>query len=215
MPSRYRTGNNPFGGATIGSAKGISGASGLDSAKALDGATSKLTNEITRRTPKADMSTNVTHVPNGVIISPINRRGRVAAIVSPWAVSIKKEDSSTLAFVGEGKLYDGQLSITESEVVMDPAGIAVTEDDVVCIEYTYADDTMKIVVVPGEDFNPIIEEGDPSEEEMTKSLFPLAQIVNKEGSNPPVLIVNQIVKTNLTTTLICYDGNAVKYFLAI
>jgi len=39
--------------------------------------------------------------------------------------------------------------------------------------------------------------------------------VTKEGSNPPVLIVNQIVKTNLTTTLICYDGKPVKYFLAI
>jgi len=207
MPSRYRTGNNPFGGATIGSGKGASGD--------VNSITPKLTNEITRRTPKADMSTNVTHVPNGVIISPINRRGRVAAIVSPWAVSIKKEDSSTLAFVGEGKLYDGQLSITESVVVIDPAGVAVTEDDVVCIEYTYADNTMKIAVVPGENFNPIIEEGEEGEEEMTKSLFPLAQIVTKEGSNPPVLIVNQIVKTNLTTTLICYDGKPVKYFLAI
>jgi len=207
MPSRYRTGNNPFGGATIGSGKGASGD--------VNSITPKLTNEITRRTPKADMSTNVTHVPNGVIISPINRRGRVAAIVSPWAVSIKKEDSSTLAFVGEGKLYDGQLSITESVVVIDPAGVAVTEDDVVCIEYTYADNTMKIAVVPGENFNPIIEEGEEGEEEMTKSLFPLAQIVTKEGSNPPVLIVNQIVKNNLTTTLICYDGKPVKYFLAI
>jgi len=204
MPSRYRTGNNPFGGATIGSGKGASGD--------VNSITPKLTNEITRRTPKADMSTNVTHVPNGVIISPINRsRKTVAAIVSPWAVSIKTEDGSTLAFVGEGKLYDGQLSITESVVVIDPEGIAVTDDDVVCIEYTYADDTMKIAVVPGEDFNPIIEE----EEEMTKSLFPLAQIVTKEDSEPPVLIVNQIVKTNLTTTLICYDGKPVKYFLAI
>lgn len=206
MPSRYRTGNNPFGGATIGSGKGASGD--------VNSITPKLTNEITRRTPKADMSTNVTHVPNGVIISPINRR-RVAAIVSPWAVSIKKEDSSTLAFVGEGKLYDGQLSITESEVVIDPKGVAINENDVVCIEYTYADNTMKIAVVPGEDFNPIIEEGEEGEEEMVKSLFPLAQIVTKEDSEPPVLIVNQIVKTNLTTTLICYDGKAVKYFLAI
>ncbi len=208
MPSRYRTGNNPFGGATIGSGKGASGD--------VNSITPKLTNEITRRTPKADMSTNVTHVPNGVIISPINRsRKTVATIVSPWAVSIKTEDGSTLAFVGEGKLYDGQLSITESEVVIDPKGVAINENDVVCIEYTYADDTMKIAVVPGEDFNPIIEEGEEGEEEMVKSLFPLAQIVTKEDSEPAVLIVNQIVKTNLTTTLICYDGKPVKYFLAI
>mgnify|MGYP003637471176 CR=1 FL=1 len=208
MPSRYRTGNNPFGGATIGSGKGASGD--------VNSITPKLTNEITRRTPKADMSTNVTHVPNGVIISPINRsRKTVATIVSPWAVSLKTEDSSTLAFVGDGKLYDGQLSITESVVVIDPEGVAVDEDDVVCIEYTYADDTMKIAVVPGEDFNPIIEEGEEGEEVMTKSLFPLAQIVAKEDSNPVALIVNQIVKTNLTTTLICYDGKPVKYFLAI
>ena len=112
MPSRYRTGNNPFGGATIGSAKGISGASGLDSAKALDGATSKLTNEVTRRTPRADMGTTVTHTPNGTIITPAPKSRRPStAVTYPWAVSIKKEDSSTLAFVGEGKLYDGQLSI--------------------------------------------------------------------------------------------------------
>jgi len=208
MPSRYRTGNNPFGGATIGSGKGASGD--------VNSITPKLTNEITRRTPKADMGTNVTHVPNGVIISPINRsRKTVVAVVTPWAVSIKTDDSGTLAFVGDGKLYDGQLSITESVVVIDPEGVAVVEDDVVCIEYTYADDTMKIAVVPGLDFNPIIEEGEEGEEEMTKSLFPLAQVVVKEDSSPAVLIVNQIVKTNLTTTLICYDGKPVKYFLAI
>ena len=210
MPSRYRTGNNPFGGATIGSAKGISGASGLDSAKALDGATSRLTNEITQRTPKASMGTTVTHTPNGTIITPAPKVRRSSAVVFPWAVSLKKDNGTFKAIVTAGKLYSGLLDFTELTVEIEEDGDSVVAEDIVCIEYTYADDTLKVVVEPGEDFDPITRDGN---DVVLTSLFPLAEIESVPESDN--LKVKQIVKNDLTTTLICYDGKPVKYFLAI
>ena len=130
--------------------------------------------------------------------------------VFPWAVSLKKDNGTFKAIVTAGKLYSGLLGVSELEVVIDANGDSVVAEDIVCIEYTYADDTLKIVVEPGEDFDPITRD---ENDVVLTSLFPLAEIESVPESDN--LKVKQIVKNDLTTTLICYDGAPVKYFLAI
>ena len=162
----------------------------------------------------------VFHAPRGARV--------VDDFVFPWDVSLKKDNGAVKAIVTAGKLYSGLLGVSELEVVIDANGYSISKDKAVCIEYTYADDTLKIVTADappappeppegeepeeGEDFEPIIRGEDG---EVLSSLFPLAVITEKEDSDPAVLVVNQIVKNDLTTTLICYDGEPVKYFLAI
>jgi len=130
--------------------------------------------------------------------------------VFPWAVSLKKDNGTFKAIVTAGKLYSGLLGVSELEVVIDANGDSVVAEDIVCIEYTYADDTLKVVVEPGEDFDPITRD---ENDVVLTSLFPLAEIESVPESDN--LKVKQIVKNDLTTTLICYDGAPVKYFLAI
>ena len=200
MSSKFRTGNNPFGGASIGSAKGITGASGLDSAKGLDSATAKLTNEIAARQTLPATSMQVTHTPNGAITSSIVRRGKTIKAIAdhPWKVT----GGDTIS-VKVGTVASALLGIP-SGVVSDPGDLELDDGDTLYLQYTYDGDTYALIT--GSDIEPVEDDGvDPATPTITN--YPLA---TNEGGQ-----INQHCRNNLAVTTICYDGMAVKYFLAI
>jgi len=153
------------------------------------------------------------------MVQTVAAAGGVGSSPVPWAVTVTNEISGPLAFVRKGRMFDGLLSSTELVVVIDAAGESVADGDLVCIEYTYLDHTMKIAIKTEAGFDPILLEdvvgGAPGEKEVTKSYFPLARVVAVPDSDPAALVAEQFAVTNLAHTLICYDGRPIKYFLAI
>ena len=200
MSSKFRTGNNPFGGATIGSAKGITGAQGLDAAKGLDSATSKLTNEIAARQTIPATNMQVTHTPNVAVTSTIVRRGKTIKAVAdhPWKVT----GGDTIS-VKVGTVASALLGIP-SGVVSDPGDLSLDDGDTLYLQYTY--DGEAYALITGSDIEPVEDDGlDPATPTITN--YPLA---TNEGGQ-----INQHCRNNLAVTTICYDGKPVKYFLAI
>lgn len=200
MSSKFRTGNNPFGGATIGSAKGIQSASGLDAAKGLDSATSRLTNEIAARQTIPSVNMQVINTPNGAVTNTITRRGKTVKAVAdhPWKVTA----GDTIS-VKVGTVASALLGIP-SGVVSDPGDLSLDDGDTLYLQYIYGGDAYALIT--GSNIEPVEDDGeDPATPTITN--YPLA---TNEGGQ-----IIQHCRNNLAITTICYDGMAVKYFLAI
>ena len=150
---------------------------------------------------------SVTHRnPRGVFMpsGPASR----GSSTHPWKVSLSADEddpSTNRAYIREGLIYDSLLSITRiiPTLTADP----VQNDSLVCLEYTYSDQTIKSVVVPVVGFEAYTR----SEGEMITVTQPLAKIVNVSGK----LTVEQIARNNYEQIEACNNGYIIKYLKAL
>jgi hypothetical protein len=151
---------------------------------------------------------SVTHRnPRGVFM-PSGPASRGSSSTHPWKVSLSADEddpSTNRAYIREGLIYDSLLSITRiiPTLTADP----VQNDSLVCLEYTYSDQTIKSVVVPVVGFEAYTR----SEGEMITVTQPLAKIVNVSGK----LTVEQIARNNYEQIEACKDGYIIKYLKAL
>ena len=147
---------------------------------------------------------SVTHRnPRGVFM-PSGPASRGSSSTHPWKVSLSADEddpSTNRAYIREGLIYDSLLSITRiiPTLTADP----VQNDSLVCLEYTYSDQTIKSVVVPVVDFEAYTR----SEGEMITVTQPIAKIESVGGK----LEVIQIARNNFAQIEACKDGYILKY----
>ena len=148
---------------------------------------------------------SVTHRnPRGVFMPS----GPSGSSTHPWKVSLNLDDddpSITKATIKEGLIYDSLLSITKiiPTLTVDP----VQDDSLVCLEYTYSDQSIKSVIVQAGVFEAYTE----SQGDVLTVTQPLAKIVNVSGK----LTVEQIARNNYEQIEACKDGYIIKYLKAL
>ena len=148
---------------------------------------------------------SVTHRnPRGVFMPS----GPAGSSTHPWKVSLNLDDddpSITKATIKEGLIYDSLLSITKiiPTLTVDP----VQDDSLVCLEYTYSDQSIKSVIVQAGAFEAYTE----SQGDVLTVTQPLAKIVNVSGK----LTVEQIARNNYEQIEACKDGFILKYLKAL
>ena len=122
----------------------------------------------------------------------------------PWKVSLSVDEDNpdtSRAYIREGLIYDSLLSIARilPTLTADP----VQDKSLVCLEYTYSDQTIKSVVVQAADFEAYTR----SEGEMITVTQPIAKIESVGGK----LEVIQIARNNFAQIEACKDGYILKY----
>ena len=122
----------------------------------------------------------------------------------PWKVSLKLDEDDpdiTNATIKEGLIYDGLLNITRivPTLTVDP----VQGNDLVCLEYTYSDQSIKSVIVQESAFEPYTE----SQGEVLTVTQPIAKIESVDSK----LTVVQIARNNFAQIEACKNGYILKY----
>ena len=145
-----------------------------------------------------------------VFHAPSVRRAEEAT-AHPWKVTLKTDGENKLAVIEEGLIFDGLLSVTKITPTLTED--IVIDGDLVCLEYTYATDSIKSVIVPSADFVPYTEdEADPPV--LLTVRQPIASI--SEDTETTNLEVEQIQLGNsLAATSACVNGKILKYLTAI
>ena len=123
--------------------------------------------------------------------------------VHPWKVTLTGESASQTASILKGKIFDGLMSITEIEPTL--TADAVLAGDVVCLEYTYSDATVKSIIVQEDSYEPFTDDGEDPPVILTTTQ-PIAKIVDVDGT----LTVEQISRNNFALTSACIDGQPLK-----
>ena len=164
-------------------------------------------------TPRDGLGTRVIRGASGGfsidITQPKSNARPAAASSHPWKVSIITVDGVKIPSIKEGKIYDGLNSIEEITPTLTPFTEAAMEDDVICIEYTYEDSTLKNVIVTADDFTPFTDdEEDPPV--LLTSRWPLAKIINTAESAEAVLGVQQMASSDVAQVSVCVDGTIIK-----
>jgi len=146
----------------------------------------------------------------------------------PWIVSLFLDDGTYKASVFGENIYDNVLSVkTIYTPTEDPFEVDVSENDVVCLEYTFAtatvDAAVDVVAVAGGldfvDFKPTDADftvNPPAA--ATVSYYPLAKIIDTgelDGDNNKILAAEQMARSHLAKTIICYNGNGIETFTPI
>jgi len=124
----------------------------------------------------------------------------------PWKVSIVEDSKASIL---KGKAFDGLYSITELTAIVTTDTVAA--GDVVCLEYTYATEAIKSIVVASDDYEPFTDDGEDPPVILT-SVLPIAKIVDSSGT----LKVEQMARNNFGLTSACVlDGTIIKSLTAI
>ncbi len=199
MPSKFRTGDNQFGGAEVGSAKGITGANGLDSA------VTRLERKIAQGQPRASQNQQVTHLPGGVITREIIRgKNKATASPHPWQGSLSGGTSSMVI----GLIFDGPHSLVE--IVPTIIDIEMSDGDVMCLELTITDGdvaSIQNIVVPSDSYEAFTEAGGL----VLTTILPLYKVVDIDDA----LRIDQMARNNYAVGDICFDGTPIKSLLPL
>ena len=123
----------------------------------------------------------------------------------PWKVSLAEDGGTYTATILEGLIYDGLLSITR--IIPTLTVDNVQAGDLVCLEYTYSDQSIKSVIVSEANYEPFTESGG----DILTVVQPIARVILESS----VLTVEQIARNNFGLTSICKDGQILKYLTAI
>jgi hypothetical protein len=139
---------------------------------------------------------------------PSGPASRGSSSTHPWKVSLSLDEddpSITKATIKEGLIYDSLLSITKiiPTLTVDP----VQDDSLVCLEYTYSDQSIKSVIVQAGAFEAYTE----SMGDVLTVTQPLARIALVSGK----LTVEQIARNNYEQIEACKDGFILKYLKAL
>ena len=176
----------------------------------------KLTDAVRAATPNEGVGMTIFKGGSGGF-SAVNRDNRglffpenppVATSPHPWKVSLNLDPDDpniTKATIKEGLIYDSLLSITKiiPTLTVDP----VQDDSLVCLQYTYSDQSIKSVIVQAGTFEAYTE----TQGDVLTVTQPLAKIVNVSGK----LTVEQVARNNYEQIEACKDGFILKYLKAL
>jgi hypothetical protein len=128
--------------------------------------------------------------------------------IHPWLGTLTGEAGDQSATTTEGRIYDGLLSVTEVTPTITEQDVVA--NDVMCLEYTYADETIKNVVVQADDYEPFTDDGEDPPVVLTVTQ-PIYKIVDDSGT----LKVEQISRNHFALTDACVNGTILKFLTAL
>jgi hypothetical protein len=117
----------------------------------------------------------------------------------PWLVTFAAGTSSVQATMKEGRILGGLNNIEEIDITLTTR--TMVADDFMCIEYNYADETFKNVVVSEGNFESFTDDGGEPAVILT-STQPIAKVISKDGA----LIVEQYAMNHFAKVQACIDG---------
>lgn len=180
--------------------------------------------EIAQRTPLSPYQASHTiKLPNGIMQLATRGKGGAGA-GSAWSVSTAQdEDENWVATIRRrGRIYDNILGVEELDLTLTQGqteadlleNIAISENDVLCVKYTYSSGDIGIATIAAgvgfADWEPYEDDaGNPAT--ITAGLYPIAKIINVDD----VLRAELMATSHIAKAVVCYNGTGIQTFTPI
>jgi len=141
----------------------------------------------------------------GMIFESARAQATTVVEVHPWKVSIITDEEEKKAKITKGRIIDGLRRYVEIEPTLTEE--IIQNGDLVCLEFTYSDESIKSIIVPSATYEPFTDDGATFPTLLT-SVQAIAKIVEEDD----VLKVEQYCRNNFALTQACINGENLVQF---